>query len=89
MDFNAKNFRYVTKDFADFIKEVKEGKRLYLRALSKDEPSSIPTQLVDDYPSLAKDFVLPPQLGFVDDNIFSSVLRISGPVNMWLHYDVR
>ncbi|GKT49437.1 tRNA-aminoacylation cofactor ARC1 [Colletotrichum spaethianum] len=88
MDFNAKNFRYVTTDFGDFVKEVQDGKRLYLRALSKDEPSSLPTQLADDYPSLAKDFALPPQLGFVDRNAFSSVLRISGPVNMWLHYDV-
>ncbi|TIC97755.1 tRNA wybutosine-synthesizing protein 4 [Colletotrichum higginsianum] len=88
MDFNAKNFRYVTKDFGDFVREAQEGKRLYLRALSKDEPSNLPTQLAADYPSLAKDFALPPQLGFVDQNAFSSVLRISGPVNMWLHYDV-
>ncbi|KAK1966981.1 leucine carboxyl methyltransferase [Colletotrichum sublineola] len=88
MDFNAKNFRYVTKDFGEFIRQVQDGKRLYLRALSRDEPSSLPTQLADDYPSLAKDFALPPQLGFVDKNLFSSVLRISGPVNMWLHYDV-
>ncbi|KAK1985096.1 leucine carboxyl methyltransferase [Colletotrichum cereale] len=88
MDFNAKNFRYATKDFGEFIKQVQDGKRLYLRALSRDEPSSLPTQLADDYPSLAKDFALPPQLRFVDENSFSSVLRISGPVNMWLHYDV-
>ncbi|KAK2032150.1 leucine carboxyl methyltransferase [Colletotrichum zoysiae] len=88
MDFNAKNFRYVAKGFGEFIRQVRDGKRLYLRALSRDEPSSLPTQLADDYPSLAKDFALPPQLGFVDKNSFSSVLRISGPVNMWLHYDV-
>ncbi|KAI8304207.1 tRNA wybutosine-synthesizing protein 4 [Colletotrichum sp. SAR11_59] len=88
MDFNAKNFRYVTKNFGEFIKEIGEGKRLYLRALSKDEPSNLPTQLATDYPSLAKDFTLPPQLAYVQDNTFSSVLRISGPVNMWLHYDV-
>ncbi|KAJ0345853.1 hypothetical protein KNSL1_007977 [Colletotrichum chrysophilum] len=88
MDFNAKNFRYVTKNFGEFIKEIGEGKRLYLRALSKDEPSNLPTQLVTDYPSLAKDFILPSQLAYVQDNTFSSVLRISGPVNMWLHYDV-
>ncbi|KAK1998871.1 leucine carboxyl methyltransferase [Colletotrichum falcatum] len=88
MDFNAKNFRYVTMDFGDFIRQVQDGKRLYLRALSRDEPSSLPTQLADDYPSLVKDFALPHQLDFVDKNSFSSVLRISGPVNMWLHYDV-
>ncbi|KAI8154665.1 tRNA wybutosine-synthesizing protein 4 [Colletotrichum sp. SAR 10_70] len=88
MDFNAKNFRYVTKNFGEFIKEIGEGKRLYLRALSKDEPSNLPTQMATDYPSLAKDFILPSQLAYVQDNTFSSVLRISGPVNMWLHYDV-
>ncbi|EFQ33455.1 leucine carboxyl methyltransferase [Colletotrichum graminicola M1.001] len=88
MDFAAKNFRYVTKGFGEFIRQVQDGKRLYLRALSREEPSSLPTQLADDYPSLAKDFALPPQLGFVNKNSFSSVLRISGPVNMWLHYDV-
>jgi tRNA wybutosine-synthesizing protein 4 len=27
-------------------------------------------------------------LKYVRDNIHSSPLRISGPVNMWLHYDV-
>ncbi|KAF9870544.1 putative leucine carboxyl methyltransferase [Colletotrichum karsti] len=88
MDFNAKNFRYVTKKFADFIEEARNGKRLYMRALSNEEPSNRPTQLSEDYPSLAKDFTLPSQLAFVSDNTFSSVLRISGPVNMWLHYDV-
>ncbi|KAK1597786.1 leucine carboxyl methyltransferase [Colletotrichum navitas] len=88
MDFTAKNFRYVTQSFGEFIRQAQDGKRLYLRALSREEPSSLPTQLADDYPSLAKDFALPPQLGFVDKNSFSSVLRISGPVNIWLHYDV-
>ncbi|TDZ32371.1 tRNA wybutosine-synthesizing protein 4 [Colletotrichum trifolii] len=88
MDFNSKNFRYVTKKFGDFIKEVEDGNRLYLRALSKDGPSNLPTKLDSDYPSLAQDFCLPPSLGYVDHNLFSSVLRISGPVNMWLHYDV-
>lgn len=89
MDFNAKNFRYVNKKFGDFMQEVQDGKSLYLRALSKDNPSNMPTQLAQDYPSLAKDFSLPPPLEYAAQNTFSSVLRISGPVNMWLHYDVR
>lgn len=88
MDFNAKNFRYVTKSFGAFVEEVKSGARLYLRALATDEPASQPADLNRDFPALAADFVLPPELAFVAENSFSSVLRISGPVNMWLHYDV-
>jgi tRNA wybutosine-synthesizing protein 4 len=88
MDFNAKNFRYVTKVFADFAEEIKKGAKLYLRALSADQPAHVPTNLKDDFPSLSADFVIPPELEFVTKNIFSSVLRVSGPVNMWLHYDV-
>lgn len=89
MDFNAKNFRYVTKKFGEFADEVKQGGRLYLRALASDEPAAQPADLDKDFPELAADFALPPELAFVAENRFSSVLRISGPVNMWLHYDVR
>lgn len=88
MDFNTKNFRYVTKTFADFAAEVKEGRRVYLRALSAEGPADLPANLARDFPGLAPEFVLPAELSFVSDNTFSSVLRISGPVNMWLHYDV-
>ncbi|KAB5585773.1 methyltransferase-like protein [Coniochaeta sp. 2T2.1] len=88
MDFNTKNFGYVTKTFAHFADEVRKGNRLYLRALSTEEPSALPANLTNDFPEIAGDFFLPPQLSFVEENTFSSVLRISGPVNMWLHYDV-
>jgi tRNA wybutosine-synthesizing protein 4 len=88
MDFNAKNFQYVTKTFSEFASEVQQGRRLYLRALSTESPADRPANLADDYPALAEDFILPEQLSFVGGNTFSSVLRISGPVNMWLHYDV-
>lgn len=88
MDFNAKNFSYVSKPFAEFAEQVKEGGRLYLRALSTEGPSSLPANLATDFPALSQDFVLPPQLSLVRSNTFSSVLRISGRVNMWLHYDV-
>lgn len=87
MDFTTKNFRYVTTEFGDFMKRVKKGDRLYLRALS-NKPTEKPAILSEDFPSLATDFVLPPELGLVDERLFSSVLRVSGPVNMWLHYDV-
>ena len=88
MDFNAKNFRYVTKAFGEFADDIQKGGRLYLRALSAEEPAGRPANLKDDFPALASDFILPPELDFVNENMFSSVLRVSGPVNMWLHYDV-
>jgi tRNA wybutosine-synthesizing protein 4 len=88
MDFTAKNFRYVTTEFGDFAQRVERGDKLYLRALSDEKPSEKPAMLSDDFPALAPDFVLPEQLSLVAKNLFSSVLRLSGPVNMWLHYDV-
>ncbi|KAK3293322.1 uncharacterized protein B0H64DRAFT_210325 [Chaetomium fimeti] len=88
MDFTAKNFRYLTAEFGDFAQRVKQGDRVYLRALSHEKPSEQPAVLAEDFPALAPDFVLPPQLSLVAENLFSSVLRLSGLVNMWLHYDV-
>lgn len=89
MDFNAKNFAYVTMPFGEFMQSVAEGGKMYLRALSEDQPADQPANLKTDYPQLADEFRLPEELSFVSENIHSSVLRISGPVNMWLHYDVR
>ncbi|KAI0145309.1 leucine carboxyl methyltransferase [Xylariaceae sp. FL1272] len=88
MDFNAKNFKYVTKDFATFVTEIEGGGKQYLRALSEERPSELPANLATDFAGLASDFILPPELSVVQENLFSSVLRISGNVNMWLHYDV-
>lgn len=88
MDFNSKNFQYVTDTFENIMGRIKAGGRLYLRSLSQDKPAESPANIDDDYPGLAKDFVLPDEVGFVRENLFSSVLRISGKVNMWLHYDV-
>lgn len=89
MDFNAKNFRYSTITFAEFAVQVKNGKRQYLRALSADAPADQPANLKQDFPVLAPDFVLPDQLSICRDNMHSSVLRISGPVHMWLHYGIH
>lgn len=88
MDFNAKNFRYANKRFSELVDEIERGGRLYLRALSSDEPTSRPANLQEDFPLLAGDFELPAEMALVMQNLFSSVLRMSGPVNMWLHYDV-
>nr|POF03520.1 trna wybutosine-synthesizing protein 4 [Quercus suber] len=88
MDFQSKNFDYVTRDFGSFIDGVQKGEKLYLRSLSQDAPADRPTNLADDYPEIAADFELPGELVYVVENLHSSPLRISGPVTMWLHYDV-
>ncbi|KAJ4153285.1 hypothetical protein LMH87_009780 [Akanthomyces muscarius] len=88
MDFNAKNFQYVTENFGNIMARAKNGDRLYLRSLSNDKPTEQPAKLEEDFPGLAMDFVLPEQLRYVKEQLFSSVLRVSGKVNMWLHYDV-
>lgn len=89
MDFNTKNFAYVKISFGEFIQSVSQGSKMYLRSISEDHPLDQPANLQADFPQLAADFQLPEELSFVSENIFSSVLRISGRVNMWLHYDVR
>lgn len=89
MDFNSKNFAYVTKRFGGMMKEIASGHKLYLRALSEERPSDQAANIKSDFPQLAGDFQLPNELSFVTENEHSSVLRITGPVNMWLHYDVR
>ncbi|KAG8160283.1 hypothetical protein KVR01_009819 [Diaporthe batatas] len=89
MDFNAKNFRYTTMRFGDFAKEIQSGARLYLRALSANAPADQPANLANDFPELTADFSLPEALDMCRENMHSSVLRVSGQVDMWLHYDVQ
>ncbi|PTB61757.1 LCM-domain-containing protein [Trichoderma citrinoviride] len=88
LDFNSKNFKYVTDSFGSIMSKLQSGSRVYLRALSRDKPTELPAKLEEDFPSLAEDFALPPEMALIKDNLFSSVLRLSGRVNMWLHYDV-
>ncbi|MCJ1383679.1 tRNA methyltransferase ppm2 [Xylographa soralifera] len=88
MNFQKKNFTYVTKEFGNFIDEISAGQTQYLRSLSKIEPAGSPANLAIDYPHIADDFKLPSELQMVTQSFHSSVLRISGPVIMWLHYDV-
>ncbi|KAK4455625.1 methyltransferase [Podospora aff. communis PSN243] len=88
MNFTSKNFKYTTTNFSDFTQRLKAASRLYLRALSSDKPSEKPASLSSDFPTISSDFALPSQLALVSKNLFSSVFRMSGPVNMWLHYDV-
>ena len=89
MDFQAKNFTYATETFGDFIDRIDRGEKLYLRSLSTEKPAELPTDIERDFPSISKDFQLPPELAFITENVHSRPLRISGPVIMWLHYDVR
>ncbi|KAL1955158.1 hypothetical protein VTO42DRAFT_8973 [Malbranchea cinnamomea] len=88
MNFQTKNFSYVTKDFGTFLDEVYTGGKQYLRATSSEKPTEVPANLSVDFPGLKDDFLLPPQLALVSENVHSSPLRISGPVILWLHYDV-
>lgn len=88
MDFQLKNFKYVKKPFQDFVDEITQGSPQYLRSLSSQNPSGKPADISLDFPELASSFELPPQLDIVKQKMHSSVLRISGPVTMWLHYDV-
>lgn len=53
-----------------------------------ENPSGQPANFWVDFPELASEFVLPTQLDVIRQNMHSSVLRVSGPVTMWLHYDV-
>lgn len=88
MDFQQKNFNYVKKPFKTFIDEISEGSRQYLRSLASTDPSTRPANIWTDFPELGADFGLPSEYDLVKTNMHSSVLRISGPVTMWLHYDV-
>lgn len=88
MDFISKNFEYATKAFGDFIEAIGRDEKLYLRSLAVEKPSELPADLSRDFPTISQDFHLPPELAVVNENKHSSPLRVSGPVIMWLHYDV-
>lgn len=88
MNFQHKNFSYTTKEFGTFLDEVHAGGRQYLRSISATQPAKTPANLAEDFPGLKDDFRLPEQFALVTENAHSSPLRISGAVNMWLHYDV-
>lgn len=88
MDFQKKNFSYAKKPFREFVKQIQCGSKQYLRTLAAEKPAVKPADFASDFPELQPDFKLPPQLGVVEQNAHSSPLRISGPVIMWLHYDV-
>ncbi|KAF2451370.1 LCM-domain-containing protein [Karstenula rhodostoma CBS 690.94] len=88
MTFKDKNFSYVKKPLGDFLDGIAAGAQTYLRAVSSAQPNKLPTKLEDDFPSIAGDFTIPEVLDVIKNTLHSSPLRISGPVALWLHYDV-
>ncbi|KAL9089302.1 MAG: hypothetical protein Q9159_002603 [Coniocarpon cinnabarinum] len=88
MSFLDKNFSYVKKPFGSFMDSIEQGGREYMRSISSSKPSEKATNLEHDFPAIATDFQLPSELAFVTERMHSNPLRISGPVAMWLHYDV-
>lgn len=88
MSFLDKNFSYTKMAFGDFMDGVAQGGKMYLRSISSSQPTRLPTKLEEDFPTIADDFHLPDVLSPVLENLHSSPLRISGPVSLWLHYDV-
>ncbi|KAL9624096.1 MAG: hypothetical protein Q9160_001618 [Pyrenula sp. 1 TL-2023] len=88
MNFQKKNFDYITLGFGEFLSRIDSGEELYLRSIASEKPSQVPSSFSRDFPGLANDFVLPPGLDSAKANTHSSVLRISN-TKMWLHYDTR
>ena len=88
MLFESKNFMIKKNTFPEFMDAVVNGEKRYLRSLS---PSDVhkPANFSKDFPTLDADFSLPSMMLVPDYKMHSSILRISGPINMWLHYDVR
>lgn len=91
MTFGTKNFTYEKRSVSSFFSSISNGAPSYLRAVSSTQPNKLPTRLEDDFPSIAADFQIPPLCrSVINDNTYhSSPLRISGPVSLWLHYDVH
>ncbi|KAL6161294.1 tRNA methyltransferase ppm2 [Exserohilum turcicum] len=88
MTFKDKNFAYVKKSAASFLDGIAQGSHEYLRAVSSSQPTKLPTSLEADFPSIAPDFQIPEPCAVIKQTLHSSPLRISGPVSLWLHYDV-
>lgn len=88
MTFKEKNFSYVKKTATQFLDDIANGSQEYLRAISSSQPNKLPTKLDEDFPTISDDFQLPEIFEVVKENCHSSPLRVSGPVSLWLHYDV-
>ncbi|KAF2020063.1 hypothetical protein BU24DRAFT_489902 [Aaosphaeria arxii CBS 175.79] len=92
MTFQTKNFQYTKTPFGTFIDSLTTTppSKTYLRSASSTSPTKLPTLLSTDFPTISPDFTLPSLLTptIPPSRIHSTPLRISGPVSLWLHYDV-
>ncbi|CAI6276755.1 unnamed protein product [Periconia digitata] len=88
MTFQSKNFQYTKTSVGTFLDGIAAGSKTYLRATSSTQANKLPTKLEEDFPTIAPDFQLSPIFSFAQTHLHSSPLRISGPVALWLHYDV-
>jgi tRNA wybutosine-synthesizing protein 5 len=101
MDFRTKNFKYCVCGLHDLIQRASESceqgnadhfyidskEKYYLRSTGNDPRGKETVLFQKDFPNLAEDFILPEF--FDQENLFSSVLRISSPgIRVWTHYDV-
>jgi tRNA wybutosine-synthesizing protein 4 len=86
-----KNFQYRTCTFSEFKGLLEQKKHVYLRALAGNHSFKGPANFWKDFPTIADDLLIPQTLkdGFnLDDKLHSAVLRVSGDVSVWIHYDV-
>ena len=94
MNFTRRDtFTYNTLPFHGFLNIISSDSpdmqpHMYLRSISSDSPNSKPANLETDWPEIASDFRLAPQLFYIKERMHSSPLRISTNLSMWLHYDV-
>lgn len=90
LSFQAKNFKYETMNFSDFVSLMfKDGANVYLRSVSQENPRQKPAMFLNDFPELFSDFKLPSHLSHIQETHFSSPLRMSSQnTSIWLHYDV-
>ena len=87
MSFEKKNFIIRKNTFAEFLDAIVRGEARYLRSVSSLDRHK-PANFSQDFEALNTDFILADELTIPTNKTHSSVLRISGPINMWLHYDV-
>ena len=93
MDFRTKNFQYQSLPMADLIQHIFQPRddhkfAYYLRWVG-DDRGQTKANFHLDFPSLAQDFRLPPDIFFPEERFFSSVLRLSSDkIRVWTHYDV-
>jgi tRNA wybutosine-synthesizing protein 4 len=86
-----KSFQYRTCEFSEFVSLLKQRKHVYLRALASNASFKEPANFWRDFSDISDDFIIPEivQTDFnLKDSLHSAVLRISGDVSIWIHYDV-